>query len=386
MRPRTLLIIGLVLAVFLAQIFGLVLIKQGIAEDTLRVILLRAPKPVIEIKGERLWSIGPVDITNTLFTSWIVVLLLIGLAYMSTRRMRLIPSGLQNFVEAAIEFLYNLVVNTAGERHARRFFPVIATIFLYVVVANWFALLPIFNAIGKIEPLGAEEEHFREEAVVIEEGGVSLIVPGAKGVEIEEIDEATCEDREGEEHETCLTELREEAIAAAREEEELGENEKLGVLAPYLRGANTDLMTPLSLAIASAIFVEYWGISALGLAAYSSKFFNFRRLFRGGFMGLIDFFVGILEFIAEVARLISFTFRLFGNMLAGEILLLIMTFLVPVTLAVGFYGLELFVGVIQAFVFAMLTLVFGVLAVSAHGGEHEEESHEGTVAPAHQAD
>jgi len=120
LRPRTLLIIGLVLAVFLAQIFGLVLIKQGIAEDTLRVILLRAPKPVIEIKGERLWSIGPVDITNTLFTSWIVVVLLIVVAYLASRRLQLIPSGFQNAVEAVIELLYGLVHSTVGERHARR--------------------------------------------------------------------------------------------------------------------------------------------------------------------------------------------------------------------------------------------------------------------------
>ena len=93
-------------------------------------------------------------------------------------------------------------------------------------------------------------------------------------------------------------------------------------------------------------------------------------------MGAIDFFVGILEFIAEIARLISFSFRLFGNMLAGEILLLMMTFLVPLLLALPFYGLELFVGAIQAFVFAMLTLIFGALAVAGHGEEHAaEEGH-----------
>jgi F-type H+-transporting ATPase subunit a len=101
----------------------------------------------------------------------------------------------------------------------------------------------------------------------------------------------------------------------------------------------------------------------------------------------INFFVGILEFVAEVARIVSFTFRLFGNMLAGEILLLVMTFLVPFLVALPFYGLETFVGIIQAFVFAMLTLVFGVLAVSAHEGheDHDEDAHDehGVAAPAH---
>jgi len=277
------------------------------------------------------------------------------------------------------------VVNTVGEKNGRRFFPVIATIFLYVLVANWFALLPIFNVIGKIEPLGTEEKHFREEVVVYEESGVALILPGTKELEIE-VDEAPCAGLKGEEHEHCLVTQREHAIAEAREEEGLAEGDKVGVLAPYLRGVNTDLMSPLSLAIASAIFVEFWGISTLGLIGYGSKFFNFRRLAKGNPMGIIDAFVGILEFIAELARLISFTFRLFGNMLAGEILLLMMTFLIPLILALPFYGLELFVGAIQAFVFAMLTLVFAALAVSGHGEEHTETSHSGEGAAAQPAE
>ena len=128
---------------------------------------------------------------------------------------------------------------------------------------------------------------------------------------------------------------------------------------------NTDINSPLSIAIMALIFIEFWGITTLGVFKYAGKFFNVSSP--------INFFVGILEFIAEIARLISFTFRLFGNMLAGEILLLVMTFLVPFLVALPFYGLEVFVGVIQAFVFAMLTLVFAVLAVSTHEehGEHE---------------
>jgi F-type H+-transporting ATPase subunit a len=277
-------------------------------------------------------------------------------------------------MEAAIEGLYGLVRNTVGDQQARRFFPVIATILFYILISNWFALLPVFNAIGKVEHLGPEEQHFREEAVVFEDGGIGLIMPGAKELEIKKIDEAPCATLQGAVHEECLTGLRAEAIAAELEDEGVKEGATVGLLAPYFRSVNTDLMSPLSLAIASAIFVEWWGISTLGFLAYGSKFFNFGRLFRGGFMGAIDFFVGILEFIAEIARLISFSFRLFGNMLAGEILLLIMTFLIPLFLALPFYGLELFVGAIQAFVFAMLTLVFGALAVAGHGEAHEEHA------------
>jgi F-type H+-transporting ATPase subunit a len=346
---------------------------------------LRGPKPHIEIKAEKLWAVGFFDITNTLFTSWIVVILLIVVAYLASRRLQLIPSGFQNAVEAVIELLYGLVHSTVGERHARRFFPVIATIFLYVVFANWFALLPIFNTIGKVEEIGPEDKHFKEEAVVFKESGLSLIMPGAKELEFE-VDEAPCDGLKGNQHDECLVQQREEAIAAELEDEDVGEGETVGVLAPYFRSVNTDLMSPLSLAIVSAIFVEYWGISTLGLIGYGSKFFNFGRIRRGQILlGAIDLFVGALEFIAELARLISFTFRLFGNMLAGEILLLVMTFLVPLLLALPFYGLELFVGVIQAFVFAMLTLVFGALAVAGHGPEHDEQGQTtgGEAAPVH---
>jgi F-type H+-transporting ATPase subunit a len=334
---------------------------------------LRGPKPIIEIKAEPLWTIGGIEITNTLFTAWIVVIILVVGAYLSTRKLRYIPTGWQNVAEGAIEALYGLVVATVGEKHGRRFFPVIATIFLYVVVANWFALVPIFNAIGKVEPLGVEEAHFHEEAVVLEKSGVSLIMPGAKELEFH-VDEAPCEGSSGEEHEHCLEEQRALAIAHELEEEEVAEDATIGIIAPYFRSVNTDLMSPLSLAIVSAIFVEWWGISTLGFFAYGSRFLNVKRLARGNPMGIIDIFVGILEFIAELARLISFSFRLFGNMLAGEILLLIMTFLIPLLLALPFYGLEIFVGAIQAFVFAMLTLVFAALAVTSHD-EHEEEGH-----------
>jgi len=88
---------------------------------------------------------------------------------------------------------------------------------------------------------------------------------------------------------------------------------------------------------------------------------------------MIDAFVGILELISELVRLVSFTFRLFGNMFAGEVVILMFTFLTPLVIAVAMYGLELFVGIIQAFIFAMLTLVFGVMAVT-HGEHAAEEA------------
>jgi F-type H+-transporting ATPase subunit a len=363
MRGRTLLLaLGAVAVLFILFIISI----------TFRSV----PQPLIEIKAETLWEIGPLPIKNTLLTSWCVVAFIVVLAYFSGRKLKEIPSGWQNVVESVIEGIHGLVVNTAGEKNGRRFFWVIATFLIYIAVSNWFALLPIFNVVGKIEPVSAH--HFHEEAVVVEEAaGFKIVNFQAEFIELE-VDESACEGLEGEDEDHCVEEAREEAIAHVREEKGLSEDQELAILAPFFRSVNTDLMSPLSLAIASAIFVEYWGISTLGLFSYGSKFFNVREIARGRPMGIIDFFVGILEFIAEIARLISFTFRLFGNMLAGEILLLVMTFLLPFTFfIVGiFYGLEIFVGAIQAFVFGMLTLVFGVLAVSGHG-DHADEHAEG---------
>ena len=128
-----------------------------------------------------------------------------------------------------------------------------------------------------------------------------------------------------------------------------------------------------SLPFFSFIFVEFWGFSALGFG-YLTKFFSFKRLLKGNPMGLIDIFVGMLELISELARIVSFTFRLFGNTFAGEVLILIFAFLVPLLIPVFAFGMELFFGAIQAFIFAMLTLVFAIMAVTGHGeGGHEEQ-------------
>lgn len=340
-------------------------------------VIRSVPQPIIEIKGEMLWEVGPLPIRNTLLTQWAVVVFLAVVAFFLGRNLKWMPSGIQNFTEAVVEGIHNLVLNTAGEKNGRRFFWVIATFFIFVAVSNWFALLPVFNAIGKVEPVGPEEGEFHEEAVVVQSAGIAFVGFGADFVEIE-VDEEACVKLEGEAHDECLEEARAEAIREAEEKHGVGEDEELAIVVPFFRSVNTDLMSTLSLAIASAIFVEYWGISTLGLMGYGSKFFNVKNLLRGRPMGLLDFFVGILEFFAELVRLISFSFRLFGNMLAGEILLLVMTFLLPFAFfVVGiFYGLELFVGAIQAFIFGMLTLVFGVMAVAAHGDEHgAEEGH-----------
>ena len=150
---------------------------------------------------------------------------------------------------------------------------------------------------------------------------------------------------------------------------------------PLIRGVNTDINFPLALALISFVFVEYWGIKIHGFFRYARKFINVRQLlwgmgqvFRGKirsgfsatFTGIIDAFAGFVEAITEIARVMSFTFRLFGNMTAGELLLFVIVFLIPWGAAIPFYGLELFIGLVQALIFAGLTLVFVVIAIAPH--------------------
>ncbi len=332
----------------------------------LSIFVLQPPQPIIEIKGEPLIHVADFgnemldfNITNTLLTAWIITGLLIVICLLAVRGRRMIPSGFYNFFEAIIELLYNFVTGIAGEKNGRRFFPLIATLLIYIAFANWISLTPVFNTIGVFVPLHEEEAEFHENALVFEDaGGISLIMPGAAFVELEADDCAV-----GHAGDECREVAIEEATHA-----NVGDGQKLGVLFPYLRGINTDLMTPASFAIISLLIIQYWGITSLGFFKYFSRFVNFSSP--------IGFFVGFLETIAEFAKLISFSFRLFGNMLAGEILLLVMTFLVALSspIMVIFYGLELFVGLIQAFVFATLTLVFAMGAVTSHEEhEHGEE-------------
>jgi F-type H+-transporting ATPase subunit a len=335
-------------------------------------LFLRSPKPIIELKAETVFSIGPFNVTNTYITSWIVVIFIAACAYAATRRMSLVPRGIQNLFEAILEALYNLVVGTAGEKHGRRFFPVIASIFLYVAICNWFGLLPLFATVGKVEEISAQDPIFHEKGVVIEQkAGLNVIMPAAADVELPKT--VTLPDGKVEVvNADSPVEVKQLAIDEAKDEAGLSEDAKIGVLIPFFRSVNTDLNSPLSLAIWSAIFVEFWGISTYGFFRYGSKFFNFGRLLHGKLLdGFIDVFVGILELVAELVRLVSFTFRLFGNIFAGEILFLVVIFLAPLLFLDFVYALELFVGAIQAFIFAMLTLVFGVIAVSAPHGEAE---------------
>lgn len=276
------------------------------------------PRPALELAAnysEPFYKLGPIYITNTLITSWLSIIVLIGIFYFATRRMKLVPKGLQNTAEWIIETLLDFVEGVAGKENGRRFFPIVATIFLYVLFNAWLALLPVFNFIGITQH---------------QADGTTTYVA-------------------------------------------------------LLRAANTDINVPLMLALVSFFSVEYWGITSLGLRYYLGKFFKFGQLLQGLgqlargkvksavgtiLFGAINAFVGALELLSEFVRIISFTFRLFGNMMGGEVLLLTIPFLIPWVFASIFYGLETFLGLIQAVIFGVLTLVFATIAISKPESEH----------------
>jgi len=276
--------------------------------------IFQVPKPTVELPSEPIFHISHFSVTNTLLASWLTLLLLVGLSCLCTRNLKLIPGRGQGLIEAIVEGLLNFVESVAGKDQARRLFPGVATIFLYVITNAYLALFPFFGSIGVIE------------------------------------------------HE--------------------------GKFAPLLRSANTDVNVPLSIAFMSFIFVESWGMKSLGAFHYLSGFINvkqmgqgFKELGRGQIksalmnviFGFINLFVGVLEIFSHLTRMLSFTFRLFGNMTAGEILILVSCFLIPMAFTIPFYGLELLIGMIQAIIFSGLTLVFGTIAVSPH---EETENHD----------
>jgi F-type H+-transporting ATPase subunit a len=272
---------------------------------------LSVPQPELKLPAETVFHIFGFPITNSIIAAWITIIFLVVFSYVITRRMKLVPGRLQVLFEFLVGWLHDLCTSVAGEENGRRFFPVVATIFLFVAFNAWLALL----------------------------------IPGFGSI--------TIHTAEGEAH--------------------------------LLKAANTDINMPLALALVSFGFYWYFGFKALGIK-FAKTFVNFdelkkgfRQLFKGkimdGLMGLVTgamtLFAGALEFLSVCIRVISLTFRLFGNMTAGEILVFVMLFLISMLsiLVLPLYGLELLIGFIQAIIFGGLTLIFLTVAVQPHGEE-----------------
>ena len=506
-------------------------------------VLIKPPTPIISIAAEPIID-GGYAITNTMISAWVVIVLLALIVFwLYFTKLRdiekaMVPSGFQNVIEGLLDAFFNIVQLVAGEKNGRRFFPVVASIFLILLFANWFGLFPWNNSFGRtvdlrfeyvelleidvhhsledlahddapaeyislfnthfstyyFDPIPFETAHLDEaderigailrdelsaseiavrdvfardplpeglsvadlvhgieeriehglEAVglteevrhryeaddleaavehamlfnfpiavtdvgepelsgwVMDTGGVNVVPvkaddftydpflePVIAGLDGSFANGRVAIDREppGDGEGALGVNLNTAHIGIILKQWQAGvidieggvieRSKGVGEIFPLFRAIATDLNLPLAIALWSFIFVQLWGIQSLGLRTNFGKFIGM-----GGaavVKGPIGVVVGLLEVISELARIISFTFRLFGNIFAGEVVLFMAAFLVPLLAATVFYGLELFVGFIQAFVFAMLTLVFAVTAVSHGEHGHDEEEAEETA-------
>ncbi len=249
----------------------------------------------ISLSAEPIFHIGSFPITNTLLLTWGVLIFFACVGFFLKNKWHLIPGKLQMAFEFITEEALKLMDSVLGERSlSEKYFPLVATIFFFILISNWMGIFPGLGSIGFFE----------------HSGGQSTFIP-------------------------------------------------------FFRSPASDLNFTLALAIISVVMTNILAIQSLGFFAHVKKFLNFKSP--------IHFFVGILEFISEFAKVISFSFRLFGNVFAGEVLLIIIGVLVPYVIPMPFIFLEIFVGFIQSFIFAMLTLVFITTAISTHDDAHDKK-------------
>jgi F-type H+-transporting ATPase subunit a len=265
--------------------------SSSVATSTAAAVVPHAEKGIsVVLKAEHLGDLFGLPLTNSLLMTWTVVALLLFFAFFVRNRLALIPGKLQTAVEWLFQSVLDYMSETLeDETLARKFFPLVMTIFLFVFVANEMAFIPGVGSFGIKE--GAE-------------------------------------------------------------------------LVPLFRAPAADLNFTLALALISFFTIEITGATILGFYKYSKKYVNFSSP--------INFVVGLIELLSNVGRLISFSFRLFGNIFAGEVMILVAGFFFAYFLPVPLMAFEVFVGFIQAVVFSMLTLFFIKLSVME---PHGDESH-----------
>jgi F-type H+-transporting ATPase subunit a len=239
----------------------------------------------IHLSAPVLGHVFGIPLTSTMLMVWLTMAILIAVTLYYRFSLKLIPNKAQVALEALIGGAFEYVADALESRTlAQKFFPLIMSIFIFILALNWLGLLPGVDSIGIYKELHGEHG-----------------------------------------------------------------------LVPFLHPANTDLNVTIALSVIAFVCIELSGILFLGLWKYGGKFINFSSP--------LAFLIGIIELFSEMARLISFSFRLFGNIFAGKTLIVIAIFFVPFILPVPLLAFEMFVGFIQAFIFAVLTLFFIKLAI-----------------------
>lgn len=302
------------------------------------------------LNPELIAEIGGFPVTNTILATIVVDILLVVFLYFAAKNISLVPNKFQNVVETLITYFYDLAKNMTGTR-AKTIFPWVMTFFIFIVVSNFLGLMPGIGSIGIREPAATtvhteKSEHEGEHAAV------------------EPVNEP----------ETTITSHNEEAImhktsqpvpentshekTTVKPEEE----HKEPLLISLLRPATSDFNATLALAVISLTVTHILSIKFTGIKDYLSRFFVINP---------IMLFVGLLELVSEFIKIFSLSFRLFGNIYAGEVVLATISGLFAFLAPLPFLLLESIVAIVQALVFAMLTLVFmSVLTEKHHTDAH----------------
>ena len=258
--------------------------------------------------AEPIFGIGSFHVTNSLLNSWLVVLIILIISLFLKSRVKAIPSGIQNVFEMVIEKFLEIFDSVTGSRkRSLKFFPLVFSFFIFILLSNWMGLLPGVGSVGQI----------------VSEHGHKVFVP-------------------------------------------------------YFRGGTADLNTTLALATIGVVASHIFGIVALGLWNYFNKFINIKAFLEIPkkirkdptiiIVNPIKAFVGIIEIVGEAAKVASLSFRLFGNIFAGEVLLASMSAMLAFGLPIPFMFLEIIVGLIQALIFAILILAY--LTMNTTAEEH----------------
>lgn len=271
------------------------------------------------LAAEPIFYVGSLPITNTIINSTLTMFGFLVFAFFVNRAVKhygsnKAPKGLLNFFETILEVLYQYFDTVTRDRKKTiTFLPLVGTLFLFILVSNWIGLFPGIGSIGRY---------------LMHEGHVTLI--------------------------------------------------------PMFRPAATDLNLTIAMALIAVLVSHFLGIAVIGFFKYANKFIKLGDLYHGFktfkpmdiMTAIIEFFVGLLEIISEVAKLLSLSLRLFGNIFAGEVLLTVLAGILPFVLPLPFMALEIIVGIVQATVFSMLTLVYLTIAttpVASHHSEHKED-------------
>jgi len=287
----------------------------------------------IRIQPEVIFYIGPLPVTNTLLCTWISILILVVFFFFATRRRALVPSGIQNVAEYLIEYLLGLVEGVSGKEKGRRFFPLVGTLFIFIITCNLLDVIPGVDTVGTLNTAAVQAAHITSKPVL----GFLLF------------------------------------------------GDLSNLMVPWIRPATTDLNLNFAMSLTVVVTCQVIGFTTLGPIEHLGKYINLRTFFRslrkldfaGMFQGIIEFFVGIIDIISELSRILSLSFRLFGNIFAGSAVLAVFAFILPFISDVVFIPFELFIAFVQALVFSLLTLVYLEMATtSEHTAEEEYEQKE----------